>query len=64
MSLADKAKNAMQDATGKGKEATGNATGNDDLKVEGKADQTEASFKNAGEKVKDAASDIKDGFKS
>lgn len=64
MSFADKAKNKAQDATGKVKETTGKATNDNKLEGEGKADQTEASFKNAGEKVKDAVDDVKDGFKS
>ncbi|KRF19337.1 hypothetical protein ASG90_20880 [Nocardioides sp. Soil797] len=64
MSFADKAKNAVQDATGKVKEAAGSATDNDDLEAEGKTDQAEASVKNAGEKAKDALGDLKDGFKS
>lgn len=62
MSFVDKAKNAVQDAAGKAKEAAGDASNNDELKTEGKADQAEASFKDAGEKAKDAANDLKDGF--
>lgn len=57
MGLRDKAKNAAQDVTGKAKEAVGNATGNDDLKNEGKADQGKSSLKKAGENVKDAFKD-------
>lgn len=64
MSFADKAKNAAQDAAGKAKEAAGKATDNEDLQVEGKGDQAEASFKNAGEKAKDAIDDVKKGFSS
>ncbi|WP_139978292.1 CsbD family protein [Nocardioides litoris] len=54
MSLADKAKNAAQDAAGKVKEKVGEATDNKDLQAEGKKDQTAASTKKAGENVKDA----------
>jgi uncharacterized protein YjbJ (UPF0337 family) len=54
MGLRDKAKNAAQDAAGKAKEATGNATDDKDLKNEGKADQDKSSLKKAGENVKDA----------
>ena len=39
---------------GKAKEAAGNLTGDDSTKNEGKLDQTKASLKDAGEKVKDA----------
>lgn len=53
MGLADKVKNAAQDALGKAKEAAGDAKGDDSLKAEGKADQTEASAKKTGENVKD-----------
>ena len=54
MGLADKAKNTAEDLKGKGKETTGDATGDDSLKAEGKTDQTKSSVKQAGENVKDA----------
>lgn len=54
MGLDDKIKNAAQDIVGKAKEAVGNATDNDKLASEGKADQVEAHTKKAGENVKDA----------
>ncbi len=54
MGLDDKIKNAAQDLTGKAKEAIGNATDNDKLAAEGKADQAKADVKKAGENVKDA----------
>jgi uncharacterized protein YjbJ (UPF0337 family) len=54
MSGADKIHNAAQDAAGKGKEAAGKVTGNEELEAEGKADQAKADIKQAGEKVKDA----------
>ncbi|ORW07066.1 CsbD family protein [Mycolicibacter longobardus] len=57
MGLADKAKNAAQDAAGKVKEAVGDATGNDDLRNEGQADQGKSSLKKAGENIKDAFKD-------
>ena len=57
MSLADKAKNAAQDAVGKAKEVIGDVKGDDELKADGKADQTEAS-------VKGKVEDVKDVFKS
>ncbi len=53
MGLADKATNSAQDALGKAKEATGDAKEDDKLKAEGKADQTEALTKKAGENIKD-----------
>ena len=54
MGLADKAKNTAEDLKGKAKEALGDAKNDDQLKAEGKADQTKASTKQAGENVKDA----------
>lgn len=53
MGLADKAKNTAEDLKGKAKEATGDAKGDRDLQAEGKADQSKASAKQAGENVKD-----------
>ncbi|QBJ96840.1 CsbD family protein [Rhodococcus sp. ABRD24] len=60
MGIADKAQNKAQDLGGKAKETAGKATGDDELKNEGKGDQVESAVKDAGEKVKDAASTIKD----
>ncbi len=54
MGIIDKAKNAGENAKGKSKEAAGKSTDNDRLETEGKADQSKADVKNAGEKVKDA----------
>lgn len=54
MATTDKAKHTAQQAKGKLKEAAGEATGNKDLRAKGKADQTKANLKQAGEKVKDA----------
>lgn len=53
MGIADKAKNATEDLAGKAKEATGDAKNDDGMKAEGKADQSKASAKKAGENVKD-----------
>jgi uncharacterized protein YjbJ (UPF0337 family) len=54
MGLGDKIDNAAEKLGGKGKEAAGEATGDDSLKAEGKTDQAKADLKQAGEKVKDA----------
>jgi uncharacterized protein YjbJ (UPF0337 family) len=53
MSAIDKIKNAVQDLTGKSKEAAGKVSHNDGLQAEGKADQTKADAKKAGENIKD-----------
>jgi len=60
MSAIDKAKNKLEELMGKGKEAAGGATGNRDLKNEGRGDQGSADLKQGGEHVKDAAGDAKD----
>ena len=54
MGLNDKIDNKSEDLGGKAKEAAGTATGDEDLRQEGKADQTKSDLKQAGEKVKDA----------
>jgi uncharacterized protein YjbJ (UPF0337 family) len=54
MSALDKAKNAVDDVAGKGKEALGNVTGDKETRDEGRKDQAKSDLKDAGEKVKDA----------
>jgi uncharacterized protein YjbJ (UPF0337 family) len=54
MSAVDKAKNAVEDASGKAKEAIGKVSGDRETEAEGRTDQSKADLKNAGEKVKDA----------
>ena len=54
MATTDKAKNTTQQAKGKLKEVAGKVSDNDKLEDEGKADQSSANLKQAGEKVKDA----------
>ncbi|MGJ9412545.1 CsbD family protein [Aeromicrobium sp. CF4.19] len=54
MGLDDKIKNSVDKVTGSAKEKTGDARGDDELKAEGKKDQSKADLKNAGENVKDA----------
>jgi uncharacterized protein YjbJ (UPF0337 family) len=53
MSLGDKASNKAEELKGKGKEAAGQATDDDELKAEGKTDQAKGNLKQAGEKIKD-----------
>ena len=50
----DKAKNVVQEAKGRVKEATGKATDDEQLEAEGKKDRMVGNLKQAGEKVKDA----------
>ena len=54
MGIDDKAQNAGEKAKGKAKEAAGSATGDEDMRDEGRGDQAKADVKQAGEKVKDA----------
>ena len=51
MGLDDKIGNKTEDLGGKAKEATGNLTGDDSLKNEGKGDQAKAGLKGAVENV-------------
>jgi uncharacterized protein YjbJ (UPF0337 family) len=62
MGLDDKISNKTEELKGKGKEGAGKATNDQQLEGEGKADQSSAKLKGAGEKVKDAAKDVKDGI--
>jgi uncharacterized protein YjbJ (UPF0337 family) len=63
MGMKDKLANKLQDLRGRGKEAVGSAVGNKDLETDGKVDQTKAGLKDAGEHVKDAASNVTDALK-
>lgn len=58
----DQAKNKGEELKGKAKEAAGNATDNDELKNEGKKDQTVSDAKEKaqefGDKVKDKANEV------
>lgn len=54
MGLGDKMDNAKDDLVGKAKEAAGKVTDNERMEAEGKADQSKADLKQAGENVKDA----------
>jgi uncharacterized protein YjbJ (UPF0337 family) len=50
----DKAQAKTEGLVGKAKEGLGSATGNESMEREGKAEQSKADLKQAGEKVKDA----------
>ena len=54
MGLGDKFENAKDDLVGKAKEAEGKLTDDESREAEGKADQSKANLKQAGDKVKDA----------
>ena len=54
MGIGDKISNKAEELAGKAKEAVGDATDNEKLQAEGKADQASAGVKQAGEHAKDA----------
>ena len=54
MGTEDKTRNKVEEIQGNAKEQVGEATGDRDLATEGRADQSKANLKQAGEKVKDA----------
>ncbi|MFI1995974.1 CsbD family protein [Actinoplanes sp. NPDC020271] len=53
MAFDDKVDNKAEEVGGKVKEGVGKATDDERLEAEGKADQTSANLKQAGEKIKD-----------
>ncbi len=53
MSFIEKAKDKAQELAGKGKQKTGEATGDKNLQAEGQKDQASGNVKQAGENVKD-----------
>lgn len=53
MSGMDKITNRIQQITGYAKEKVGGATGNKQLRAEGKNDQSKSNLKQAGAKLKD-----------
>ena len=67
MGVFDKVKHQAQQLTGRAKEATGSATGNDELRDAGKRDQVEGQVKEKGQDLKDkaagAAQDVQDKLK-
>ncbi|HEY5788533.1 MAG TPA: CsbD family protein [Microlunatus sp.] len=57
MGAGDKAENKAEELKGKVKEGVGDATDNEQLQAEGRADQASSNLKQAGEDVKDAIRD-------
>ncbi|HIW94934.1 MAG TPA: CsbD family protein [Candidatus Corynebacterium gallistercoris] len=53
----DELKNKAEGAAGKAKEAAGDATNNEELKNEGRADQVSSDIKEKANELKDKASD-------
>lgn len=63
MGIADRTENAAQDLGGRGKEAAGAVLNDDDLRSEGKVDQTKAKVKDTIDDAKDKVDDLKDKAK-
>ena len=61
MATTDDAQNKAEELKGRGKEAVGSLTNNDDLKDEGKGDQAVAEGK---QKVSEVADKVKDGVEN
>ncbi|MHC2998557.1 CsbD family protein [Microbacterium sp. HJ5] len=57
MGMGDDIKHGAEEMKGKVKESVGDATDNQRLEAEGKADQASANLKQAGDDVKDAFTD-------
>ncbi|MGI5243797.1 CsbD family protein [Dactylosporangium sp. CA-139066] len=62
MSFEDKVEHKAEEVAGEAKERYGRATDNERLEAEGQADQDAANVKQAGDKLKDAAHDVKDAL--
>jgi uncharacterized protein YjbJ (UPF0337 family) len=54
MSGTDKLTNKIEEMSGKGKQAVGDATDNRELQAEGHKEETKSNLKQAGENIKDA----------
>ncbi len=54
MAADDKVENTVEKLKGQAKEGLGKLTGDEEREAEGRAQQSEADIKQAGEKVKDA----------
>jgi uncharacterized protein YjbJ (UPF0337 family) len=54
MGVGDKAEHKVDELKGKGKEALGDATDDDQMRTEGQVDQTKGNLGQAADKVKDA----------
>ncbi len=63
MGFMDKIKNKLQMSKGRTKEGVGHAADDPYLKAEGRNDRIAGGAKQAGEHVKDAGKNIRDGFK-
>jgi uncharacterized protein YjbJ (UPF0337 family) len=58
MSIEEQAKGKLDEATGRGKQAQGDLTGDNSKKAEGVLDEAKGKAREAGDKVRDAAHDL------
>jgi uncharacterized protein YjbJ (UPF0337 family) len=63
MGIGDKIQNKAEELGGKAKAGAGEATDDDSLKAEGRADQGSAHAKQAGENIKDALREASNAVK-
>jgi uncharacterized protein YjbJ (UPF0337 family) len=63
MGVMDKMRNKFKMGRGRAKEDVGRATGDPYLEAEGRGERVSGAARQVGEQVKDAAKDVKDGFK-
>jgi uncharacterized protein YjbJ (UPF0337 family) len=63
MGFMDKIRNRFQMGRGRVKQETGRATGDPYLEAEGKGERIGGGTRQAGERIKDAGKDVRDGFK-
>lgn len=63
MGFIEKMRNRFQMGRGRGKQEAGRAAGDPYLEAEGRAERVEGGVKQAGERLKDAGKDVRDGFK-
>ena len=62
MGVGDKFENKAEDLCGRAKETIGDATGDDELKVDGATDQLKAKAKDVGESVEDLGASVRGKF--
>jgi uncharacterized protein YjbJ (UPF0337 family) len=63
MGFIDKLRNRFMMARGRGKQEAGRTAGDPYLEAEGRSERVEGGVRQAGERAKDSAKDIKDAFK-
>jgi uncharacterized protein YjbJ (UPF0337 family) len=60
MSIEEQAKGKLEEAKGRGKQAQGDLTGDDQKRTEGKVDEAKGKVRQAGDKAREAIHDLTD----